>query len=336
MQANRDLGCVSSLRMTPRIELRAARAPGDFPEIARIANAAFPAWPTTAENLADAARRRPAERLIRRIVADCGEELAGYAFVEVPDVAAEPGRLRVRVIVDPERIGSGVGARLYEAIEAEARACGARELVTEALAAHPRADRFLRDRGYADCHRRIRSTLDLAQVDASAIGRGIDQLTDRFFSDAIRIACYRQMTDACADAPLRLYRLFDELWQDVPFGLSGAGPSFGAFAAEVLQDASFVPEGTMIALDGERWIGLAALERGADYLLASMTGVVRAWRGRGLAHWLKLATIRYALESGFAELRTANDAKNAPILALNRSLGFRPTAVDVRYRKELR
>jgi GNAT superfamily N-acetyltransferase len=271
----------------------------------------------------------------RKFVADCGERLTGYAFLEVPDVAAKPGRLRVRVFVDPAFVGTRVGARLYEAIEAEAVACGARELVTEALEADPRAHRFLRDRGYADYHRRIRSTLDLAQVDAGMIGRGIDELTDRFFGHAIRIACYRQMDDACVDSSRHLYRLFDELWLDVPFGLTGAGPSHEAFVAEVLQDPSFDPAGTMIALDGERWIGLAALERGADYLLASMTGVVREWRGRGLARWLKLATIRHALESGFAELRTANDATNEAILALNRSLGFRPTAVDIRYRKEL-
>lgn len=321
--------------MTNGPALRTVRLPADASELARIFNAVFPDWRTSAQELIDAERRRAPGRMHRKFVADCGERLTGYAFLEVPDVAAKPGRLRVRVLVDPAFVGTGVGARLYEAIEAEAVACGARELVTEALEADPRAHRFLQDRGYADYHRRIRSTLDLAQVDAGMIGRGIDELTDRFFGHAIRIACYRQMDDACVDASMHLYRLFEELWQDVPFGLTGAGPSHEAFVAEVLQDPRFVPAGTMIALDGERWIGLAALERGADYVLASMTGVVREWRGRGLARWLKLATIRQALESGFAELRTENDATNEAILALNRSLGFRPTAVDIRYRKEL-
>jgi hypothetical protein len=45
--------------------------------------------------------------------------------------------------------------------------------------------------------------------------------------------------------------------------------------------------------------------------------------------------IRYALDAGSAELRTINDATNPAILALNRSLGFKPTAIDVRYRKDL-
>jgi GNAT superfamily N-acetyltransferase len=317
-------------------ELRPVRMPEDSAELARIFNTVFLAWPTTAQEVIEADRRRAPHRMHRKIVADCGPGLAGYAFVEEPDVAAAPGRLRVRVLVDPAFIGTGVGARLYGAIEADAMACGARELVTEALESHPRAHRFLRDRGYADYHRRIASTLDLAQIDTGAIGSGIDRLTDRFFPDAIRIACYRQMIDARIDAPQRLYRLFDELWEDVPFGLTGARPGFDAFVAEVLRDAGFAPEATMIALDGERWIGLAALERRADFLFAWMTGVVRDWRGRGLARWLKIVTIRHALESGFAELRTVNDTTNEAILALNRSLGFQPLEVDVRYRKELR
>jgi len=238
--------------MTTAPKLRPVRMPEDSVELARIFSAAFPYWPTTAQEITDADRRRAHDRLHRKFVAEVEAGLAGYGYVEVPNVAAAPGRLRVRVIVDPAHYGVRVGAALYERIEAEAVACGARELVAEALEAHPRAHRFLKDRGYAAYHRRIGSTLDLARVDAGAIGSGIDALTDHFFGDAIRIACYRQMTEACADAPRRLYRLFDELWQDVPFGLTGASPRFETFVAEVLEDASFIAEGTMIALAGKR------------------------------------------------------------------------------------
>jgi diadenosine tetraphosphate (Ap4A) HIT family hydrolase len=136
------------------------------------------------------------------------------------------------------------------------------------------------------------------------------------------IASYRQMIDACSDAPRHLYEIFSTLWEDVPFGITGTNLDFEAFVAEELDENNFVPAGTMIALDGDRWVGLAALGRGAGFLLASMTGIVRDWRGRGLARWLKLHTIRYALDAGSAELRTINDATNPAILALNRSLGF--------------
>lgn len=321
--------------MIPRVVLRPPHTPDDYPELARILTAAFPAWPITADELADGDRKRSTRRLHRKIVADRGDGLAGLGFFEEPSVAAAPGRLRVRVIIDPALLGQGVGAALYDAIEAEAIACGARELVTEAFADHPRASRFLAARGFREYHRRIDSTLKLARIEPQRIARAIDEQTDRFFPTAIVIASYRQLMDACSDAPHRLYELFNILWQDVPFGITGSNLDFESFVAEELDDSNFVPAGTMVALFGDRWVGLAALDRGAGYLLASMTGVVRDWRGRGLARWLKLHTIRYAFDAGTAELRTVNDATNPAILALNRSLGFRPTAIEVRYRKDL-
>jgi GNAT superfamily N-acetyltransferase len=321
--------------MIPRLVLRPPHTPDDYPELARIHNAVFPAWPTTADELADDDRKHSTRRLHRKIVAEVGDGLAGYGFLEEPNVAAALGRLRIRVIIDPALLGQGIGAALYDAIEAEAVASGARQLVTEALADHPRASRFLAARGFREYHRRIDSTLTLAQAQPERIARAIDEQTDKFFSSAIVIACYRQMVDACSDAPRRLYELFATLWQDVPFGITGTILDFEAFVDEELDDSNFMPAGTMVALSGDRWVGMAALSRGSGYLLASMTGVVRDWRGRGLARWLKLHTIRYALDLGTAELRTVNDATNPAILELNRSLGFRPTAIDVRYRKEL-
>jgi GNAT superfamily N-acetyltransferase len=70
-------------------------------------------------------------------------------------------------------------------------------------------------------------------------------------------------------------------------------------------------------------------------VLATITGVRAAWRRRGLARWLKLHTIRFALEDGAAEMVTFNDAVNEGILRLNASLGFVESAVEIRYRRSL-
>jgi GNAT superfamily N-acetyltransferase len=55
-----------------------------------------------------------------------------------------------------------------------------------------------------------------------------------------------------------------------------------------------------------------------------ITGVDRPYRGRGLALALKLRTIRLARRYGAAYIRTHNDSENAPMLALNRKLGYQP------------
>lgn len=55
-----------------------------------------------------------------------------------------------------------------------------------------------------------------------------------------------------------------------------------------------------------------------------VTGVDRAHRGHGVAQALKLLAIRCARRYGAIYIRTHNDSENAPILAINRKLGYQP------------
>ncbi len=55
-----------------------------------------------------------------------------------------------------------------------------------------------------------------------------------------------------------------------------------------------------------------------------MTGVRREYRGRGIALALKLLAIRFARSVGAQEITTSNDSLNAPMLAVNRKLGYQP------------
>lgn len=315
--------------------MRAAHA-ADDDEIARIVSAAYPDWPRTGAEIAEAARRR-GTRYHRKLVAEQAPgRLAGFGFIEVPDVAAAEGRLRLRVTVDPALLGRGIGAALYVALESEARRRGCTELCTEVLTSHPRAERFARDRGFLVYNRRIESRLSLAEVVPEHIARAINAHTDRLFATGIRIASYRQLTLAGESAPRRLYALHSELWRDVPFGISGPDPTYDSFLSEELGDPGFRPAGTFVALDGTDWVGMCAQSTTGDYLLSTMTGVVRRWRRHGLARWLKLHAVRYALEEGAREIRTFNDVANADMIALNRALGFTPVETDLRMKKELR
>ncbi len=62
----------------------------------------------------------------------------------------------------------------------------------------------------------------------------------------------------------------------------------------------------------------------SNYMYNMMTGVESAYRGRHIALALKLLIIKYARRYGAAYLRTNNDSENAPILAVNRKLGYQP------------
>jgi GNAT superfamily N-acetyltransferase len=314
-----------------RYTLRPA-TPDDDDEIARIATALVPDAPVTGAQLADYARRR-GTRWHRKLVAAGDGALLGYGFAEVPDVAAAPGRRRVRVGVDPVHAGRGIGRALADAVEALARENGATELCCETLSRHARAEPFAAARGYAAYNRRIESRLALAAVDPAAVARAIDAATDRAFESGVRIASYRQMA-LVDDAPRRAYELTSTLWADVPFGITGPDPTYEQFVAEELDDPDFRAGASFVALDGPRWIGecLQSVRDGVVHTM--MTGVVRAWRGRGIARWLKLHALRVALELRARELRTWNDESNAPMRGLNRALGFTPHLIDCRWRKE--
>lgn len=66
-----------------------------------------------------------------------------------------------------------------------------------------------------------------------------------------------------------------------------------------------------------------------------LTAVVPAWRGRGLARYLKLVMIDWARNNGFAFLQTENEDRNAPMRHINESLGYEPLPDHVMLRAPL-
>ena len=88
--------------------------------------------------------------------------------------------------------------------------------------------------------------------------------------------------------------------------------------------SSFDPAGIVVALDGDRWVGLAgsADHRARGYLFNEITGVVRSHRRRGIALAMKVHHMDYVRSSDVRILRTVHHPANAAIIALNRRLGY--------------
>jgi GNAT superfamily N-acetyltransferase len=79
-------------------------------------------------------------------------------------------------------------------------------------------------------------------------------------------------------------------------------------------------------LDGDRWIGMAPVSLFPDLHCAYNlhTGVLPAYRGRKIATSLKVLAARYARQHGADSLLTDSNLRNAPILAINRKMGYKP------------
>jgi GNAT superfamily N-acetyltransferase len=80
-------------------------------------------------------------------------------------------------------------------------------------------------------------------------------------------------------------------------------------------------------VDGElAGLTMLRVDRPSGRAHNNITGVRRAHRGRGLARLLKSHSLHRAAGLGVAVAATENDETNAPMLAVNTGLGYRPSS----------
>jgi RimJ/RimL family protein N-acetyltransferase len=194
----------------------------------------------------------------------------------------------------------------------------------------PRPARFLKERGFVESWQRIDSYLDVADFDFGPY----TGLEEKLQAEGIEIKTYAGLAGD-PDRLAKLYELDWALWQDIPYGQAVAKRSLAQFAAEEVNHPMYLPEACFIALKAGQFIGysnLAEIDLGLD---TSTTGVLRAYRGRGVATLLKLYGIRYAQAHGNRRLWVTNDSINAAMLELNKKLGFVREGAIIRFVKEI-
>jgi len=130
------------------------------------------------------------------------------------------------------------------------------------------------------------------------------------------------------DVARGIYEVAVEASPDVPGWEDELMEPFEDWLAHEMTGPGDLPEATFVAVAGDEVIGYAKLSLTRAQPTTAhhdLTGVKRAWRGRGVARALKASQIGWAKANGYEELRTRNDERNAPILKLNNDFGYRPT-----------
>lgn len=280
------------------------------------------AEPVTAADLAAWRGSEDPRRITYRVGAvDDSGWIGGYAHA-LRDPWLEAGSFWLHVVVDPAVRRRGVGTRLFEAVRDFARAHGATRYHAEARDALPEARAFADRCGFAIERHIFESTLDLAAFDESRFGDAVE----RAEASGIRFFTLADEGDS-EIARRKAWEVERRVCQDIPGGSEGATRPFEAWVQQVAEASWYRSDTHIVAADGERWIGLSALgfyETPRLMMYQMITGVDREYRGRGIALALKLLGIRCARRYGASYIRTNNDSQNAPILAVNRKLGFQP------------
>ena len=235
---------------------------------------------------------------------------AGVAFAYVGWHSA-PGTGTGEAFVLPEHRGAGVGSALYGELADWVQERGCVTLETTVAEDDEASLAWADRRGFREVGRNSRMVLDLTAIEAPAIdspeGVEIVTLADR------------------PDLDRALYEVACEAYPDVPGEEGNAMDSFEAWLSKDMRGDSDRPEATFVALvDGEvaGYAKLSLSSSRANDVLHDMTGVKRAFRGRGIAGALKRAEIAWAKQEGYERLETSNEVRNEPIRRLNKRHGY--------------
>ncbi|MGP3978694.1 GNAT family N-acetyltransferase [Streptomyces sp. 8N114] len=310
--------------MTLTVRPLRADDPRDAEAVATVRRATVPYLVCTAETLGWEVAHAPAGQRLRWIVAERPDgTVAGCADAGLVAGSTEPGQGFLHTAVPPGASGQGVGSALVAAGEAYLAGIGVRR-VHSWVADDDRAEGFAERRGYARSRQARFLGLDLRRA---ALPRLPEPLP-------AGVTLHRVAEFAEDLRPL--YEADAECAADEPGDVSVGRTPYDEWLRHNWQRPDWDPElSSVVLVDGQVAAYSVAQTDGVDRYWSGMTGTRRAFRGRGLARLAKLAALRRARAAGYAHAYTGNDATNAPMLAVNRRLGYAEVATEWRCIKQL-
>ena len=210
----------------------------------------------------------------------------------------------------------GVGNALFEQVEEHLRTLGLPTALTS-FEESEEGKRFASAHGFREHRAEIISALDVRTID-EAPPPDVD---------------IRPLT---AIDPRLAYVVDLEATQDMPSTVPIDDIPYDEWVGHVLDYPQFAAAGSYVAfVDGRpAAVSLLIADEESGRSANMFTGTARAYRGRGLGIAVKLASIRWAKEHGITQMATRNDESNAPMLAINRRLGFHPAGRRVEWLRE--
>ena len=266
-------------------------------------------WPQHAVTMAEVDSFKRAALAHADYVALFDGEPAGSGFVAILPQRPTVGSALLTVLADRRR--RGVGTALYRDLS---RWCAAHDV--ETIEAVVEADdeeslAYALRRDFIEVERYSKRVLELGDLVPPAIAP----------PSGVEIVSWAEQPEVARG----IYAVAVEAYADVPDGEDAVMEPFEGWLAHDMQGSGDRPDATFVALAGDEVVGYAKFSLTAAQPAVAfhdMTGVKRAWRGKGIAAALKRAQIGWAKANGYERLETGNEVRNEPIRRLNASLGY--------------
>ncbi|MBO0887616.1 GNAT family N-acetyltransferase [Candidatus Bathyarchaeota archaeon] len=251
-------------------------------------------------------------------------EVLGFGEMWNPPWMFHPKKFWLDGWVDPKHQGRGVGTALFERLERDMRSLGAITTWVGLLESKPNSIRFIEHRVFKEKIRGWHQTINPTQVDTSKF----QTYTRKAVEAGVEFSTLDREVREDPDCYKKLYELVQTAFRDVPIPDSPTDTPYDQWIRFEMKNPNLVPEGYMIAKDHGRYVGTSVvwrLKKEPRGLYQGLTGVLREYRGKGIAMALKLLVLDYAKKNGFDNIRTDNASVNTGMLAINRMLGFKPS-----------
>jgi len=298
------------------IEIRVANE-RDAADAVRLAAAANPTLVQTPAAWLHRRRTTPERAHELVLVAESGGDVVGYAHAGLNYQAAGSTTAYVYLTVEADRRGRGIGGTLYDALVEHARAIDATAL--QAMLFESEAGlRFATARAFAQARTAFEAALDPRTLELQPR----PDVVLAPFTDLDRRDIHGVDEAGTRDEPTT------EQVEEFPYD---------EWLDTTWKHPDFSPAGSFAALVDGKPVSLSMLYVAPELRRASngFTTTLREHRGRGLALACKIASLRWAAATGIERVLTANDDTNAPMLAINRRLGYEPLGRLVTMRREL-
>jgi GNAT superfamily N-acetyltransferase len=288
----------------------------DAAAVARLSTLVYPAELATARGLRHWWAAFPPRARRQMWAAEEAGELVGFAAALLQVSSAERGAAVANVYVHPERRRRGIGAALWEPVEEHLDTIGGRHVNSFGLDEEP-SRRFMAARGFEVTHVQRMSSLELA-----SLGPPPEP------ADGVSLVPYAELDD-----PRPVYELEVEALQDVPVDQPFDDVRFEDWHARWWDNPELDREASLLALSGGEPAAFTTLlsDPESGRAVSGMTGTARRFRGRGLALLVKHHALTRAAARGITIASTENDEQNAPMLAVNARLGYRPVAANATF-----